>query len=78
MTKKIKSTTMLLKAYLKENKIAVNDFAAAIKCSRGAVLKWQSGERYPRVSQLIAIALETGGEVTANDFTAQQVQQQKN
>lgn len=73
-----RNAAMLLREYLKENEISVDEFAAAIDCSRGAVLKWQSGERYPRVPQLLAISKETNGEVTANDFTAQQVQQQKN
>lgn len=71
---------MILRAYLTAQKKRVDDFAAEIDVSRGAVLKWISGERYPRYDYLQRIYEATQGAVTANDFydrKAKQIQQQK-
>jgi transcriptional regulator with XRE-family HTH domain len=71
---------MILRTYLTAQKKRVDDFAKEIDASRGAVLKWISGERYPRYDYLQRIYEATQGAVTANDFyerKAKQVQQQK-
>lgn len=68
---------MFLKEYLKTNNIHSADFAERIGVSKGGVHKWISGERFPRPSVIARIQSETDGEVTANDFAAQQIQQQK-
>jgi transcriptional regulator with XRE-family HTH domain len=65
---------MTLKQYLKKHGIRPEDFAAKIGYSRGAMLKWVSGERFPRPEAISRIADETNGKVTANDFASQQVQ----
>lgn len=69
---------MKLKEYLKTNEIRSEDFAKSLGVSRGGVLKWITGERFPRPKALAKIEKVTDGQVTANDFTAQQIQQQKN
>jgi len=48
-----------------------DDFADAIGFSRGGVLKWISGERYPRHKAIRKIMEVTDGAVTANDFQEQ-------
>lgn len=70
--------SMKLKEYLRANNIRPEDFAKSLGFSRGGVLKWISGERFPRPLIIAKIERATNGEVTANDFAAQQVQQQEN
>lgn len=70
-----KASCMILRAYLTESKTRVDDFAAEIDASRGAVLKWISGERYPRYDYLQRIYEATNGAVTANDFYERKAQQ---
>lgn len=69
---------MKLKDYLKTNQITSEAFAKSMGASHGGVLKWITGERFPRPKALAMIEKVTEGEVTANDFAAQQIQQQKN
>ena len=69
---------MKLKDYLRTNQIKSEDFAKSLGASHGGVLKWITGERFPRPLMLVKIERLTEGQVTANDFTAQQIQQQKN
>ena len=69
---------MQLRDYLREHKIHSADFAERLGVSHGGVQKWISGERFPRPSVIAKIYSETDGEVTANDFAAQQIQQYKN
>lgn len=69
---------MNLKEYLKANEITSETFAKSLGFSHGGVLKWITGERFPRPRVLAKIEKETNGQVTANDFAAQQVQQYKN
>lgn len=61
---------MTLREWLKKNKISAEIFAGKVNASEGAVLKWLSGERFPRPESLRRIQLATGGKVTANDFVA--------
>lgn len=60
---------MQLGPYLKERDISFADFATRIGAANaGVVHKYVNGKRYPRRRFLLAIARETEGEVTANDF----------
>ena len=51
--------------------IKPDDFAYAVGFSKGGVLKWISGERYPRHEAISKIMEVTNGAVTANDFQEQ-------
>jgi len=62
---------MTLKSYLKMKGIKPDDFADAVGFSKGGVLKWISGERYPRHEAISKIMKATNGAVTANDFQEQ-------
>ena len=59
---------MTLREYLLKKKMKPGDFADTIGASRGGVLKWISGERFPRPAMLRKIKANTNGKVTANDF----------
>lgn len=65
---------MTLKEYLKQNNIKPDEFADLAGVSRGGVLKWISGERYPRFHSMVKIGKATNGAVLPNDFQAQQIQ----
>lgn len=62
---------MTLKSYLKMKGIKPDDFADTVGFSKGGVLKWISGERYPRHEAISKIMEVTNGAVTANDFQEQ-------
>jgi transcriptional regulator with XRE-family HTH domain len=62
---------MTLKSYLKMKGIKPDDFAESVGFSKGGVLKWISGERYPRHEAISKIMEVTNGAVTANDFQEQ-------
>ena len=62
---------MQLKEWLKQEKITLAQFADDIGFSRGAVMKWVSGERFPRMMALVKIERATKGKVTAIDFQKQ-------
>ncbi len=62
---------MTLKSYLKMKGIKPDDFADSVGFSKGGVLKWISGERYPRHEAISKIMEATNGAVTANDFQEQ-------
>jgi len=62
---------MTLKSYLKMKGIKPDDFADTVGFSKGGVLKWISGERYPRHEAISKIMKVTNGAVTANDFQEQ-------
>lgn len=62
---------MDLKTYLKQQGITPIEFAAQIGFSKGGVLKWLNGERYPRHEAINKIMEHTDGCVTANDFQKQ-------
>lgn len=68
---------MLLKDYLKSQNITAKEFADKIGCSHGGLLKWVSGDRFPRPIHIYKIERETDGAVTANDFQ-QQIRSCKN
>ncbi len=59
---------MKLRAYRKLNRFTVDAFAKRLAASRGAVLKWERGERTPSPDMMRRIFSETGGAVTPNDF----------
>jgi DNA-binding transcriptional regulator YdaS (Cro superfamily) len=59
---------MTLAEWLAVNHVSHDDFAARIGAKRSSVTRYVSGERMPRPEKLAAIARETGGLVTANDF----------
>jgi len=59
---------MTLNEWLANNNTSPESFAASLRVSRGAVLKWLSGERFPRKGALAKILRVTNGQVTANDF----------
>ena len=59
---------MTLNEWLSQNELRPEVFADSIRVSRGAVLKWMSGERFPRRGALAKIVRVTNGQVTANDF----------
>lgn len=61
---------MNLQTWLEKNKLSPEDFAVRVGVSEGAVLKWLSGDRFPRPNSLSKIKLATGGKVTADDFVA--------
>lgn len=58
---------MKLKDYLKQVDISPERFGKRIGVSGQAVRRYLDG-RMPRRSVIVAITLETSGEVTANDF----------
>ena len=62
---------------LKSQNLTAKDFAEKGNFSLGGVLKWVSGERFPRPDVIAEIQKITKGKVTANDFAAQQIQRQK-
>ena len=62
---------MTLKSYLKMKGLTPDQFAHAIGFSKGGVLKWVNGERYPRHEAIQKIMEHTNGAVTANDFQEQ-------
>jgi|APSaa5957512493_1039668.scaffolds.fasta_scaffold506152_1 hypothetical protein len=59
---------MTLREWLKKNKMSAESFGLKVDASEGAVLKWASGERFPRPESLARIQMATGGKVMANDF----------
>lgn len=59
---------MQLRDWLSNKRMKPEEFASAIGASKGAVLKWMYGERFPRRNQLEQIREVTKGKVTANDF----------
>lgn len=69
---------MKLKEYLSSKRMTVKSFADTLGVSEGAVSKWVSGERFPRPVMLGLIYQLTEGQVTANDFTRQQISGKKN
>lgn len=62
---------MQLKDWLKQNNLTLAQFADRTSFSKGAAMKWVSGERFPRMNALIEIERITNGEVTAIDFQKQ-------
>jgi len=59
---------MKLEKYLKENKIAVVDFADLIGAHRTAVHNWLSGASRPNKTYMPIVIQKTKGLVSANDF----------
>jgi len=59
---------MKLIDWLNRNEVGVGEFAQRIGRHRVTVSRYLSGDRTPRTDDLRAIARETGGAVTANDF----------
>ena len=59
---------MRLKEFIKQNNLTIDAFASMGGFSRGAVLKWVSGDRFPRPLTLKKIKAITQGAVTPNDF----------
>jgi transcriptional regulator with XRE-family HTH domain len=62
---------MYLKDWLNENDMTLEEFADKCEFSRGAVAKWISGERFPRIDALKKIEGITDGGVTVQDFFMQ-------
>ena len=65
---------MFLKQWLEINDLTVEEFADKGEFSRGAVAKWISGERFPRIPALKRIEEMTDGYVTVQDFFTQSKQ----
>ena len=65
---------MILKQWLEINDLTVEEFADKGEFSRGAVSKWISGERFPRIPALKRIEEMTDGFVTVQDFFEQSKQ----
>lgn len=63
---------MQLDAYLRENKLTDESFAALLGAdvSTWGVRKWRYGQRVPRLAMQQRISAATNGAVTANDFVA--------
>jgi transcriptional regulator with XRE-family HTH domain len=59
---------MKLKTYMAEASLNERQMAERLGCSVGAVRKWISGERMPRLNQMRRITQVTEGKVTALDF----------
>lgn len=59
---------MRLGEYLDANKITAAEFARRIGAGRGTVGRWVAGKRRPEWPWLEAIARETGGAVSPDDF----------
>ena len=59
---------MLLKDYLKINKISQNKFANKCNLARSSICKILSGERFPSPHAMNNIEIATLGQVKANDF----------
>jgi len=59
---------MTLSEYMKRAGLDALAIARKLKCSEGAVRKWQYGERTPRKKKMLEIYYLTRGQVTANDF----------
>ncbi len=62
---------MKLRSYLEKNGISERAFADRIGCSQASVNRY-CGERIPEPDTMRKIIEITGGEVTANDFYAQE------
>lgn len=59
---------MLLKDYLKENRMTQNKFAKSCNLTRSSISKILSGERFPSPYAMNNIEIATYGQVRANDF----------
>jgi hypothetical protein len=59
---------MILKEWIKSKRLTPEKFGVLVGASTGAVLKWISGERFPRKPHLTKIKEVTKGKVQANDF----------
>jgi len=59
-----------LSAYLKENNVTVEAFAASIGVSRMSVYRYLNGDNRPRWQILKRISDVTGGKVTPDSFMA--------
>lgn len=61
---------MTLARYLQESGLSVREFASRIGVSPEAIRLYLKGQRRPRGAVIKAIASETKGAVSANDFYA--------
>ena len=68
---------MILKKWLDENRLTQDQFADQGGFSKGAVAKWISGERFPRLEAMQRIEKLTDGSVTVQDFFNQAKQIQR-
>lgn len=59
---------MILADWLKQQNIRRRDFAARIGVSPIMITEYCNGSAWPKRETMIAIARETDGAVTANDF----------
>lgn len=59
---------MILSDWLKRNELTRRDFAKRIGVSPIMITEYCNGTAWPKRETMIAIARETNGEVTANDF----------
>jgi hypothetical protein len=57
-----------LRRWLFEHKTTMQQFAASIDTVQSAVSEWCSGKKLPSWPPMLAIAKETHGAVTPNDF----------
>lgn len=62
---------MKLGDWLIQQELSVPAFARRIGVRKMTVYRWLAGKRVPRPEHMHAIALQTRGEVTANDFHEQ-------
>ena len=68
---------MLLKEWLDKKGLTQDQFAVQCGFSKGAVAKWVSGERFPRLEAMQKIEKITDGSVTVQDFFNQAKQVQR-
>ncbi len=61
---------MILKEWLEKEGVSIPQFAERICRTAESVRRYTAGERIPDKATMPLIAMETGGEVTANDFFA--------
>lgn len=59
---------LTLDAYMRENNVSVEAFAATVGVSRMSVYRWRSGESFPKRDQLQRIVAATNGKVSADSF----------
>lgn len=59
---------MTLNSYLLDHSITEAAFAARVGVDQSTVHRWRKGQMPEGPSTMRAIARETGGKVTANDF----------
>lgn len=66
------TSSMTLPEWLDQNNVSKADLAKSLGVSPEAVRVWCVGRSIPRQAMIAKIRAHTGGQVTANDFFAQE------